>query len=193
MFQSPRPCPGCPPVVTPAPFWWYIWPNSWVAKEAGGWGANHTWGAILSCLICSFTVVWNIWACPARGSPWKLLEIALTFQHARPLPSEGERGWTGREPGWPTGGPFVWEIVELVSANSAHLAVIVGSDAGRRRGGCSGAHLRCSSRATRPRCLAAQRKRQPGDSTGGEVCSAVPLSFASRFWLGFGFGEVCCS
>ena len=53
-----------------------------------------------------------------------------------------------------------------------------------------GAHLRCSSRATRPRCLAAQRKTQPGDSTGGEVCSAVPLSFASRFWLGFGFGEV---
>lgn len=67
--------------------------------------------------------------------------------------------------------PFVWEIAELVSANSAHPAVIFD---GKQEGGKVG--FRGSSAAaptTMPRWLASERKRQPGDRTGGEMLTLL--------------------
>ena len=53
-------------------------------------------------------------------------------------PSSTPAGFVGRGdgPGWepdrsPVGGPFVWEIAELLSANSAHPAVIFNWEAWR--------------------------------------------------------------
>ena len=55
---------------------------------------------------------------------------AVTFQHSSWLPGEKGDG-PGWEPGRLRRGPFVWEIAELVSANSAHPAVIFSWEAWR--------------------------------------------------------------
>lgn len=98
VFQYPHPCLGSLTMAKPAPFWWHIWPNSWVAKAVDGWGWLTKWGgAILSCFACLFTILWNSWVCAARGSPWKVLN-AVTFQHSSCL-----RGEKGDGPGWEPG------------------------------------------------------------------------------------------
>lgn len=102
--------------------------------------------------------------------PFETSLNTVTFQHSSWLCGEEGDG-PGWEPGGPTGGPFVWETAESVSANSAHPAAIFGWEAGRaERWVFRGAPA--AAPATRPRSLAAQGKRPPGGRTGGR-CLAL--------------------
>lgn len=75
---------------------------------------------------------------PSTRQPLETSLNAVTFWHSSCL-WRGKKDGPGWEPGRPTGGPFVWEIAESVSANSAHPAVIFQWEAGRRGGGFRGA------------------------------------------------------
>lgn len=113
------------------------------------------------------------------GQPLEATLNALTFQRSSWLHAEEGDGpaW---EPGGPTEGPFVWEIAELVSSNSAHPAVILG-------GGevCFPGHTCGSSRLLEPKCLAVKRKKQAvGQERGWGGWgrgNTVPPSFESCF------------
>lgn len=133
MFQYPPcPCLGSFTAVKPAPFWSHIWPNSWVAKKVGAWrrlkkrGVQSSAAASLARLPSSETS-----GCvqheAALGNILKRCHLP-----ALQLAPWGERGWT-RLRAWQAhgGGAFVWEIAELVSANSAHPAVIFSWEAWR--------------------------------------------------------------
>lgn len=113
---------------------------------------------------------------------------AVTFQHSSWL--HGEKGdGPGWEPGRPTGGPFVWKTAELVSAHTAHPAVIFYWEV-RREERWVFRGTPAAAPAPRPRCFTAERKRQPDSNTGGSVFDTVPPNFESCVWFGFGFGEV---
>lgn len=133
MFQYPHPCLGSLTAVKPAPFWCHIWPNSWVAKKVDELGGLTECGvqpsaASFACLPSSETSGFARHE-EALGSIFKCCHLP-----ALQLASWGERGWTRlgawQAPGW-GGAAFVWEIAELVSANSAHPAVIFNWEAWR--------------------------------------------------------------
>lgn len=96
VFHYPHPCRDSLTVVKPAPFWWHIWPDSWVAKDVGGGRTKcgvRSSAASFACLPSSGTsglaqhkaALGNI----LKGCHLPALQLA----------SPGEGGWT-RLGGW---------------------------------------------------------------------------------------------